>query len=244
MRMASERLSRWLARSGVASRRACDRLVAEGRVTVNGEAPPANGCLIDPERDLVKVDGRRVSGGHSPRRYLALNKPPGVVSTVSDPGGRPTVMGLVQDPVGLFPVGRLDLDSRGLILLTDDGDLALRLTHPRYGLPKTYRITIQGPISTAEFEQFRQGPVLDDGPTHPISVRILRQSSRRTVIEVALAEGRPRELRRMCAAVGVRLIDLERVDIAGVRLGTQPEGTARELSRSEVARLRTAAGMV
>ncbi|NNM97702.1 MAG: rRNA pseudouridine synthase [Candidatus Dormibacteraeota bacterium] len=241
--MPSERLSRWLARSGVASRRGSDRLVAEGRVTVNGEAPPPNGCLIDPDRDLVAVDGRTVSAARSPRRYLALNKPPGVVSTVSDPGGRPTVMGLVQDPSGLFPVGRLDLDSRGLILLTDDGDLALRLTHPRYGLPKTYRITIQGPVSTSEFEHFQQGPVLEDGPTHPISVKIMRKSSRRTVLEVALAEGRPRELRRMCAEVGVRLIDLERVEIAGVRLGTQPEGTTRELSSSEVARLRAAAGM-
>ncbi|EQD42742.1 Pseudouridine synthase, Rsu, partial [mine drainage metagenome] len=180
---------------------------------------------------------------NSPRRYLALNKPPRVVSTVSDPGAGPTVMGLVQDSGGLFPVGRLDIDSRGLILLTDDGDLALRLTHPRYGLPKTYRITIQGPISNSEFEQFREGPVLEDGPTHPLAVRILRLSSRRTVLEVTLAEGRPRELRRMCTEVGVRLLDLERVEIAGVRLGTQPEGTTRELSRAEVARLRTAAGI-
>ncbi len=241
--MGSERLSRWLARSGVASRRGSDRLVEAGRVTVNGVAPPPNGCLIDPDVDLVAVDGRLVTAGSSPRRYLALNKPPGVVSTVSDPGGRPTVMGLVQDSGGLFPVGRLDIDSRGLILLTDDGDLALRLTHPRYGLPKTYRITIQGPISNSEFEQFREGPALEDGPTHPLVVRILRLSSRRTVLEVTLAEGRPRELRRMCAAVGVRLLDLERVEIAGVRLGTQPEGTTRELSRAEVARLRTAAGI-
>jgi 23S rRNA pseudouridine2605 synthase len=218
-------------------------MVEEGRVTVNGRLPPPNGRLIDPDQDVVMVDGRTVTSGIMPRRYLALNKPAGVVSTVSDPGGRPTVMGLVQDPKGLFPVGRLDIDSRGLLLLTDDGDLALRLTHPRYGLPKTYRITIQGDVSRHQFELLREGPALEDGPTHPISAEMMRQSSRRTVIQIVLAEGRQRELRRMCAAVGVKVLDLERVEIAGVRLGTQPEGTVRELSQGEVQRLRAAAGM-
>jgi pseudouridine synthase len=241
--MPSERLARWLARSGVASRRSCDRLVEDGRVTVNGRMAPPSGLLIDPELDVVAVDGQTITKGLLPRRYLALNKPAGVVSTVSDPGGRPTVMGLVQDAKGLYPVGRLDIDSRGLLLLTDDGDLALRLTHPRYGLPKTYRITVQGDVSRHQFELLREGPVLEDGPTHPIAAELTRQSSRRSVIRIVMAEGRQRELRRMCTVVGVKVLDLERVEIAGVRLGTQPEGTVRELSRGEVQRLRVAAGM-
>ncbi|MHB8395021.1 MAG: pseudouridine synthase, partial [Candidatus Dormibacteria bacterium] len=163
--MPTERLGRFLARSGVASRRGADRLLGEGRVSVNGRIAPPHGLLVDPAFDLIAVDGRQLPRGLAPRRYLALNKPMGVVSTVRDPGGRQTVMDLVQEAAGLFPVGRLDVDSRGLILLTDDGDLALRLTHPRYGVPKRYRLTVLGSVSRRQFEQLREGPILDDGPT-------------------------------------------------------------------------------
>ncbi|MHB1501337.1 MAG: pseudouridine synthase [Candidatus Dormibacteria bacterium] len=236
--MPTERLGRFLARSGIASRRAADRLLAEGRVTVNGQTAPPHGMLVDPSRDRVTVDGAAVAAERPPRRYLALNKPAGVVSTVRDPGGRPTVLDFATEAGGLFPVGRLDIDSRGLILLTDDGDLAMRLTHPRYGVPKTYRLTVPGPVASRQVEQLRAGPVLDDGPTHPISIKVSRQSSRRTILEVVIAEGRHREVRRMCSVVGIPLTDLVRIEVAGVRLGTQPEGSLRELSRAEVRRLR------
>jgi 23S rRNA pseudouridine2605 synthase len=241
--MAADRLGRFLARSGLASRRAADRLLQEGRVQVNGRTAPPNGMIVDPEHDRIAVDGVVVSRAAQPRRHLALNKPAGVVSTAHDPGGRPIVLDYVPERQGLFPVGRLDIDSRGLILLTDDGDLAMRLTHPRYGVPKTYRLTVPGPVSGRQLEQLRSGPELDDGPTHPLAVRVSRLSSRRTVLEVVMAEGRHREVRRMCSAVGLPLTDLVRVEFAGIRLGTQPEGTVRELSPAEVGRLRQLVGL-
>jgi 23S rRNA pseudouridine2605 synthase len=241
--MPAERLGRFLARSGVASRRGADRLLEQGRVEVNGQKAPPHGMLVEYGRDRITLDGRLLADQLQPRRYLALNKPAGVVSTAHDPGGRPTVLDFVPEAQGVFPVGRLDIDSRGLILLTDDGDLAMRLTHPRYGVPKTYRLTVPGPVSVRQLEQLRAGPELDDGPTHPLSVRLSRLSSRRTILEMVIAEGRHREVRRMCSAVGVPLSDLVRVGIAGVRLGTQPEGAIRELSRGEVGRLRELVGI-
>ncbi|MGH7641652.1 MAG: pseudouridine synthase [Candidatus Dormibacteria bacterium] len=241
--MPSERLGRWLARTGVASRREADRMVATGRVTVDGQVPPAQGRLIDPELEEVKLDGQPLAHRGVHRRYLAINKPVGVVSTARDPGERPTVLELVDDRQGLYPVGRLDLDSRGLMLLTDDGDLALRLTHPRYQVVKSYRVTVRGPVSQEQLLALRLGPVLVDGPTNPITVRLLRAGPRRTVILVQLAEGRQRQIRRMCAAVGAKVEDLERVAIGDLRLGTLTEGRARELSGGEVRRLRASVGL-
>ena len=241
--MPSERLGRWLARSGVASRREADRMVAAGRVTVDGEVPPPHGRLIDPEREEVLLDGQPLTHRGVQRRYLALNKPVGVVSTARDPGGRPTVLDLVDDRRGLFPVGRLDLDSRGLMLLTDDGDLALRLTHPRYQVAKSYRVTVKGPVSREQLMALRLGPILVDGPTNPLEIRLLRGGPRRSVMMIQLAEGRQRQIRRMCAAVGAKVEDLERVSIGELRLGTLTEGRARELSGGEVRRLRASVGL-
>jgi 23S rRNA pseudouridine2605 synthase len=241
--MPNERLARWLARSGVASRREADRMVAAGRVTVDGQVPPPQGRLIDPEREEVRLDGRVLAPRGIQRRYLALNKPLGVVSTARDPGGRKTVLELVGDGRGLFPVGRLDIDSRGLILLTDDGDLALRLTHPRYQVPKSYRVTIAGRASGEQLSALRLGPVLVDGPTHPLEVQLLRGGPRRSVLLISLAEGRRREIRRMCAAVAAKVEDLERVSIGVLRMGTLAEGQARELSLGEVRRLRRSVGL-
>ena len=238
--MPAERLGRWLARQGIASRRGADELLRQGRVRVNLAPAPPSGQLIDPERDLIEVDGRRVEPDRGPRRYLALNKPLGVVSTVRDPGGRPTVLDLVPDGAGLFPVGRLDRDSRGLLFLTDDGDLSQRLTHPRYGAPKTYRVRLAQPITRSQLQELRAGPVLEDGPTHPTAVRAEAGGE---VLFVTLWEGRNRELRRMLERVGSSVLDLERVEFAGIRLGTLPPGAVRELSRAEVARLRREAGL-
>ncbi|MGH7639421.1 MAG: pseudouridine synthase [Candidatus Dormibacteria bacterium] len=242
--MAAERLGRWLARSGAVSRREAERLIASGRVQVGGARPPKGGRLFDPELEEVRLDGRvvrpQVAAGH---RYLALNKPPGVVSTVRDPGGRPTVLDLVPDSNRLYPVGRLDLDSRGLVLLTDDGDLALRLTHPRYGVPKSYRLTLRGRLQPGQMEALRQGPLLVDGATTPLEVRVLRAGARRTVLLVLLAQGRRRQIRRMCQAVGAHVDDLERVAIGSLRLGSLGVGLTRELSPRQVLRLRHEAGL-
>ena len=222
--MPRERLGRWLARSGVASRREADRLVAAGRVTVDGVVPPPQGRLIDPDREQVSLDGRVLSPRSPQRRYLVLNKPMGVLSTAHDPGGRPAVLDLVEDRRGRFPVGRLD--------------------HPRYQVPKTYRVTLGGPLDPQQVQLLRQGPVLVDGPTHPLEVRVLRSGPRRVVLSISLAEGRQREVRRMCAAVGARVSDLERVALGELRLGSLAEGRARELSGGEVRRLRASVGLI
>ncbi|MGH7758852.1 MAG: pseudouridine synthase [Candidatus Dormibacteria bacterium] len=239
--MPAERLGRWLARNGVASRREADRLMAEGRVSVDGEVAPPSGRLIDPDRNQVRLDGRLLETARAPRRYLLLNKPWGVVSTARDPAGRTTVLDLVPDRRGLFPVGRLDADSRGLMLLTDDGDLALRLTHPRYQVAKTYLVGLREPLDRDQLERLRQGPELADGPTHPLEVRA--RPGRRPALLLTLAEGRRRQVRRMCQAVGAAVTDLQRVELAGLRLGTLAEGRLRELSLGEVRRLRSGAGL-
>ena len=239
--MPAERLGRWLARQGIASRRGADELLRQGRVMVNRVTASPSGQLIEPDRDLIEVDGRPVASEQRPRRYLVLNKPVGVVSTVRDPEGRPTVLDLVPDGAGLFPVGRLDRDSRGLLFLTDDGELSQRLTHPRYGASKTYRVRLGQPISRRQLQELREGPVLEDGPTHPTAVR---PEARGEVLFVTLREGRNRELRRILEQVGSTVLDLERVEFAGIRLGTLPPGAVRELSRAEVTRLRREAGLV
>ncbi len=238
--MPAERLGRWLARQGIASRRGADELLRQGRVRVNRVTASPSGQLIEPDRDLIEVDGRPVASEQRPRRYLVLNKPVGVVSTVRDPEGRPTVLDLVPDGAGLFPVGRLDRDSRGLLFLTDDGELSQRLTHPRYGASKTYRVRLGQPISHRQLQELREGPVLEDGPTHPTAVR---PEARGEVLFVTLREGRNRELRRILEQVGSTVLDLERVEFAGIRLGTLPPGAVRELSRAEVTRLRREAGL-
>lgn len=202
-------------------------------------APPG-GLLIDPESDLVVVDGRTVSSVRPTLRHLAVNKPLGVVSTVRDPLGRPTVVDLVPVPERLYPVGRLDVDSHGLLLLTNDGDLALRLSHPRFGVPKTYRLTVAGELSRQQLDQLRAGPDLDDGPTHPLGVRLVRRRADATLLSLEIAEGRNRQVRRMAEAIGARVLELQRVEFAGIRLGTLPLGAFRELGAAEVARLRSA----
>jgi 23S rRNA pseudouridine2605 synthase len=233
------RLAKFLAHAGVASRRAAEAIVAEGRVTVAGE------IVRDPARDVdgsepVAVDRRtvRVAAEHV---VYALHKPAGVVSTAKDTHGRRTVVELVRSPgTRLYPVGRLDADTTGLILLTDDGDLANRLTHPRYEVPKTYvaRVEHRGPVREKDLRQLRQGVQLDDGPTAPAGVRQLEPG----VLELTLREGRKRQVKRMCAAIGHPVIKLQRVAFGPLRLGDLGEGRVRRLSPAEVQRLRDAAG--
>ena len=228
------RLARYLAHAGVSSRRAAERIVAEGRVAVAGAVVTDPAHDVD-ERSGVTLDGQPVA----PERHEVhvLNKPAGVVSTARDPHGRPTVIDLVAAEHRLYPVGRLDADSAGLILLTNDGELANRLTHPRYGVEKVYRAEVSPrPVGEAALRALRHGVELEDGPTLPARVRQPRPG----VLEVVLREGRKRHVRRMCEAVGHRVIALRRIAFGPLALGDLPEGRSRRLGEGEVERLREA----
>jgi 23S rRNA pseudouridine2605 synthase len=228
-------LARYLAHAGVASRRAAEKLIADGRVRVGGQV------VTDPARDVdgasgVEVDGAAVAP--EPREVWLVNKPAGVVSTASDTHGRPIVTGLVESPRRLYPVGRLDADTTGLILLTNDGELANRLTHPRYGVRRVYRARVEdGPVPERALRALRQGVELEDGRTSPARVRQVAPG----LLELTIREGRKRQVRRMCEAVGHPVVALERVAFGPLRLGSLGEGKARPLSPAEVERLRKAA---
>lgn len=241
------RLVKYLAHAGVASRRAAETLVAEGRVSVAGKTvhDPA---LDVREHSAVAVDGRAVSGPEE-RVVYAVNKPLGVLSTAHDPYNRPTVVALVPDARRLYPVGRLDSDSAGLILLTNDGELAHRLTHPSFEVPKTYRATVAGgPVGDQALRRLREGVQLDDGLTAPARVRRSRGAGRhpsaaaRTregeVLEITIHEGRNRQVRRMCDAVGHPVLALQRIAFGPLRLAQLPVGGHRRLSEEELASLR------
>lgn len=228
------RLVKYLAHCGVASRRASERLIAAGRVRVGGEV------VRDPARDVevesgVEVDGEPVRP--EPREVWMLNKPLGVVSTAREPGRRRAVVELIESDRRLYPVGRLDADSTGLILIANDGELANRLTHPRYEVPKTYRVRLKRPPTEAQVRRLRQGPMLDDGPTEPARVRRADDG-----LEITITEGRNRQVRRMVSKVGNEVESLCRIGFGPLRLGRLAEGESRRLSRSELRRLWKDAG--
>jgi 23S rRNA pseudouridine2605 synthase len=229
------RLAKYLAHAGVASRRAAEDLIAAGRVTIAGE------LARDPARDVDETSGVAVDGTEvrpEPHEVHALNKPAGVVSTAQDTHGRPTVVELVRSSRRLYPVGRLDADSTGLILLTNDGGLAERLTHPRHGVEKVYRARVQpARVAPRALDALRRGVKLDDGMTAPARVRQPRPG----VLEIGIREGRKRQVRRMVEAVGHRVIELERVAFGPLGLRGLEPGRSRRLSAAEVERLRRAA---
>ncbi len=233
-----ERLQKLLAACGCGSRRECERFITEGRVAVNGVVVTELGTRADPERDRITLDGRPVQP--PPLRYIALYKPRGVASTRRDPHAKRTVMDLLPpDLQSLYPVGRLDVPSEGLVLMTNDGDLANRLTHPRYGVPKVYRVTVSGIVTNAELEQMRRGMNLEDGRTLPAGVvvdaRDLKED--RTRLEVVLTEGRKRIIRRMFEALGHETLRLKRMAIGPVALRGLRPGEWRELTPEELAML-------
>jgi 23S rRNA pseudouridine2605 synthase len=225
------RLAKYLAHAGVASRRASEELIHDGRVTVDGT------IVIDPATDVSDANDIQVDSEPAqkePRVVHMLNKPAGVVSTASDTHGRPTVTDLVSSPKRLYPVGRLDADTTGLILLTNDGELANRLTHPRYQVPKTYIATVEGGrIDARLLRQLRDGIDLDDGPTAPAEARQLAPGK----IELTLREGRKRQVRRMLEAIGHPVVQLRRVRFGPLALGELKEGRHRPLAPAEVERL-------
>jgi 23S rRNA pseudouridine2605 synthase len=229
------RLVKYLAHAGVASRRAAEKLIADGKVTVGDEVVTNPATDVD-ETSAVAVAGRRVEP--EPREVHALNKPAGVVSTARDTHGRPTVVELVRSQRRLYPVGRLDAESTGLILLTNDGELADLLTHPRYGVEKVYRAKVHPKhVSARAVEALRGGVELDDGRTAPAKVRQVAPG----VLEITLREGRKRQVRRMVEAVGHRVVELERVAFGPLGLRGLERGRSRRLKAAEVDRLRRSA---
>jgi 23S rRNA pseudouridine2605 synthase len=230
------RLAKYLASAGVASRRAAETLIRSGRVSVDGAV------VTDPARDVsrgehaVALDGTAIEATEQ-RVVFAVNKPAGVVSTARDPQGRPTVVSLIDTPMRLYPVGRLDIDTTGLILLTNDGELAHQLTHPRFEVEKTYRATVRrGPVRERALKALRDGVELEDGPSAPARVRRLAADT----VEVTIHEGRKRQVRRMFEAVGHPVRALTRVGFGPLELGSLREGASRRLSAQEVSALRRA----
>lgn len=236
-----ERLQRYLARSGVASRRSAEEMIAAGRVRVNGEVVTAMGVKVLAGTDVVEVDGRIVAPLES-HVYFVLNKPAGYVTTLSDPEGRKTVADLMPD-IGrrLFTVGRLDYETTGLLLLTDDGEFAHRLMHPRYHVEKSYVATVDGLPDEADLERLRRGVELDDGMTAPASAELVRTHSKSAVVRLVIREGRKRQVRRMLSAVGHPVSGLHRERFGPVLLGSVAPGETRPLEASEVAALVAAA---
>lgn len=235
-----ERLNRYLARRGVASRRAADLLIAAGRVTVGERIARVGETLVAGEVP-VWVDGRPVPPA-PPFRTLALHKPTGVVSTRRDPQGRTTVLDLVADADELVCVGRLDADTWGLLLLSNDGDLVFRLTHPRFGIEKVYRAAVVGRATPAALERLRRGVDLDDGPARGRRLSVVGRWEGGDVLEVVMVEGRRRQVRRMLAAVGLAVADLGRLAVGPIRLGRLAPGRVRLLRGDELARLYRAVG--
>ena len=229
-----ERLQKVLARVGIGSRRVCEDLIAEGRVLVDGEVAVL-GRRVDPETALIEVDGAPV-GVRPDLVHYVLNKPAGVVTTADDPQGRPTVVGLVPNEPRVFPVGRLDVDTEGLLLLTNDGELAHRLTHPSYGVEKEYVAEVEGLPTRAVLRRLREGVELDDGPTAPARATLVDPS----VVRLTIHEGRNRQVRRMCEAVGHSVVRLVRTRVGPLADRSLAPGAWRELTGDEVRSLKRA----
>ncbi len=231
------RLAKYLAQAGVASRRHGEALITAGRVKVNGSVVREIVTLIDPETDRIEVGNRLI--GTQPLFYVLLNKPAGYISTVHDPQGRPTVVELTSDlPVRLHPVGRLDYDTEGLLLLTNDGEFTNLVTHPRYKIDKKYLAMVKGWVTDDEAVYLQRGVELDDGPTAPARVEIRERGPVQSVMEIIIHEGRKRQIKRMCAAVGHQVVKLTRTGLGFLELDGLEVGKYRLLDPDEVERIK------
>ncbi len=237
------RLQKVLAAAGIGSRRKCEILIERGRVSVNGEVVTTLGTRVDPDSDVIHVDGQRVPTA-ADLVVVALNKPRGVLSTMADDRGRPCVGDYVQDyPQRLFHVGRLDADTEGLLLLTNDGELANRLGHPSHGVLKTYVATIDAPVPSGLGSRLRSGVELEDGPVQVDAFRVVQQVGARAMVELSLHEGRNRIVRRLLASQDRPVRALVRTTVGPIHLGSQRPGTVRRIAGPELRRLYTAAGL-
>jgi len=241
---AKVRINRWLASAGVGSRRKCDELIRAGLVSINGETLSRLGALVDPNLDSIEVEGRPIGRADAPL-VLVLNKPAGVLSTVTDSFKRKTVLDLARKHgfrERLYPVGRLDLDSTGILLLTNDGDLAYRLTHPRFEIEKTYRLVVEGNVADGTIAAIESGVELDGHRTKPCTVAIVGRGAGTTTVDVVLTEGRKRQIRRMFALFDHRTIELSRTAFGDLRFADLLPGAMRALSEREERRLRSLRG--
>lgn len=237
------RLNKFLSQAGVASRREADRIIAEGRVAVNGKAVEDLGHKIDGQKDMVEVDGKRVKREER-FVYLMLNKPPGFLVSLKDPFGRPTIRNLLPPlKKRIFPVGRLDYDSQGLLLFTNDGELAYRLTHPHFKIKKVYLIKVKGEPDPSKFSKLEKGISLNGKKTAPAKIIPLSVLSKRALIRIEIYEGRKREIRRMFEAIGHRVLGLQRIKFDGLALGKLKKGQWRYLTQKEIVRLRNQSGL-
>lgn len=234
------RLQKYLAENGIASRRKSEELIISGKVKVNGH-PVSIGDKVDPKRDIVTVWGERVEP-QTGNIYIMLNKPRGYVTTMSDEMGRRCVAELVEDIEGrVYPVGRLDRDSEGLLLFTNDGEFANMMTHPSMHISKTYRVTVRPKVNEEQLIALSSGVEIDSGKTMPASVQVLTDEPQRSVLQITIHEGRNRQIRKMCEAVGLETIRLKRTSIGSLKLGMLSPGKYRELTKEEVSALKRAA---
>ncbi len=232
------RLNKFLSQAGVVSRREADRLITEGRIQVNNRLALDLGIKIDPESDVVSVDGRKIRESKKPV-CLILNKPAGYLVTLKDPFGRPIVRDLLPASLGrLFPVGRLDYDSEGLLLLTNDGELAFRLSHPSFEVKKVYLVKVKGEPGLDSLRRLEKGIFLDSQKTAPAKATLLGHSPKSSLLRIEMHEGRKREVRRMCQAIGHDILELKRIGFAGLSLKNLKPGRWRHLQASEVKKLR------
>ena len=231
------RLAKYLAEAGITSRRKAEQLIIDKRIAVNGQIIDQLAYNVTPETDRVELDGRQISVEE--KIYLMMNKPTGVLSSVSDPHGRTTIIDLLADlPQRVYPVGRLDLDTEGLLLLTNDGDFTNLMIHPRYEIKKTYQAWVEGVVNQAAINILSEGVMLDDGITAPAGVRCLKIDHHQTLLEIIIHEGRNRQVKRMCQAVGYPVITLKRTGFAFLELKDLAEGEYRLLDRQELNKLR------
>jgi pseudouridine synthase len=235
--LALERIQKILSKAGIASRREAERMVLEGRVSVNGKVVGTLGFKADPFRDHIKVDGRLTH--LEPKVILLLNKPRGYLSTVKDPKGRLTIMDLLKNVHWrIYPVGRLDFDAEGLLLLTNDGDLAHLLSHPRFSVPKTYLVKVAGVPEEKKLIRLKRGVMLEDGEAKAVSCSLVRQREKNSWVRVVVTEGRNRLVKRMFSAIGHTVLKLKRVEYGPIQLGDLPFGQFRYLKPEEIEKLR------
>lgn len=242
IKMPMERLQKIIANAGIASRRRAEELIKDGRVTVNGEVITRLGTKADQDKDHIKVDGKLIRKKEKDI-YLILNKPKGYITSLDDPEGRPTVGDLLKGVKGrIYPVGRLDYNSEGLILFTNDGDLAYKLTHPSHGITKTYLVKVDGQLADEEIERIKKGVRLEDGITAPAFIKKIGRTDANSWVEITIHEGRKRQVRRMFEKIGHPVLKLKRIRIANLDLGDLPPGSYRYLSGEELRLLKRIAG--
>jgi 23S rRNA pseudouridine2605 synthase len=238
----TERLQKVMAEFGVASRRKCEEMIAAGKVKVNGYLITEPGTKVDKEKDAIEVDGKIIKCSES-RVYILLNKPVGYITSAKDQFGRPTVLDLLKGiSVRVFPIGRLDYDTEGLILLTNDGDLTYRITHPKHNIDKTYRALIDGEAGTNDIENFKNGIAVEDYVASPAKLEIIRHIKGNSIVDITIHEGKNRQVRKMCAAIGHEVIWLKRIKIGKIELGELKIGEWRYLNDAEVEYLKALEG--